>query len=134
MTNWKYYEDADFSDTDIVSFSLDTRDFYCYGHLKEDMPHSLKILSAAIVNKKYHLATYYYSEKEVLDLIKRFWQESKGDGEWKFVSIISSNKNINIGCLSYLRIVRTEKGFLICNKDYNVLNKNMLNKKIDSFK
>ena len=37
MSNWKYYEDVDFSDNNIARYNIDTRDFYCSVQTKEQM-------------------------------------------------------------------------------------------------
>ena len=120
MGNWKYYEDVDFSDETIVRYNIDTRDFYCATQTKSEVENSsIESLDTTTIDK-YPATKYYHTEKEVKDLIERFWKESGGDGDWRMLSLTSINKNVTNWNLKYVRIVRTEKGFLVCN-NYGVI-------------
>lgn len=132
MSNWKYYEDVDFSDENIARYNIDTRDFYCLVQTKEEIEQSdlVEKLDTRVIDT-YPIAKFYHTEQEVKDLIERFWRESGGDGDWRCLSLKSRNKNVTNWNLKYIRIVRTEKGFLICNSYGIVINKNDLSEPID---
>jgi hypothetical protein len=122
MSNWKYYEDVDFSDENIARYNIDTRDFYCAVQTKAEVEEGDKMLANLDTTKidKYRVDKFYHTEQEVKDLIERFWRESGGDGDWRMLSLKSKNKNVTNWNLKYIRIARTEKGFLVCNS-YGVI-------------
>lgn len=133
MSNWKYYEDIDFSDVNISRYNIDTRDFYCGVQTKEEMerPNNLIAKLDTSVIDKQPTTKYYHTEQEVKDLIERFWRESGGDGEWRMLSLKSKNAHVSNWELKYVRIVRTEKGLLVCNAYGTILSKNTLNDPIE---
>jgi len=133
MGNWKYYEDVDFSDESIVRYNIDTRDFYCAVQTKEEAEQLDRLIIPLDTSKidKYPITKYYHTEQEVKDLIERFWRESGGDGEWRMLSLKSNNKNVKNWNLKYIRIVRTEKGFLVCNSYGFIISKNDLSDPIE---
>lgn len=133
MSNWKYYEDVDFSDENIAKYNIDTRDFYCLIQTKVEMEEHHKLITTLDTTKidKYPVAKYYHTEQEVKDLIERFWRESGGDGDWRMLSLKSKNKNVTNWNLKYIRIVRTEKGFLVCNSYGIIISKSTLSDPIE---
>lgn len=136
MGNWKYYEDIDFSDKSITRYNIDTRDFYCAIQTKaqlEEMGGNDKLIAKLDTTAidKYPATKYYHTEQEVKDLIKRFWRESGGDGEWRYLSLKSKNKHVTNWELKYVRIVRTDKGLLVCNNSGIILSKNTLSDPIE---
>jgi hypothetical protein len=80
---------------------------------------------------KYPITKFYHTEQEVKDLIERFWRESGGDGDWRCLSLKGKNKNVTNWNLKYVRIVRTEKGFLVCNSYGVIISKNDLSDPIE---
>ena len=133
MSNWKYYEDVDFSDVNIARYNIDTRDFYCSVQTKEQAERPDSIIAKLDTTKidKYPVTKFYHTEQEVKDLIRRFWRESGGDGEWRCLSLKSKNSNVTNWNLKYVRIVRTEKGLLVCNSYGAIISKNDLSDPID---
>ena len=131
--SWKYYEDVDFSDENIARYNIDTRDFYCSVQTKAEMEEHDKLTTTLDTTAidKYPVAKYYYTEQEVKDLIERFWRESGGDGDWRMLSLKSKNKNVTNWNLKYIRIARTEKGFLVCNSYGVIISKNTLSDPIE---
>lgn len=128
MKNWKYFEDVDFSDEKTIRFNIDTRDFYCQCLTIEDVKNITVIDSLDQDSiKEYPINEYYHTEKEVKDLLFRFLKDSGGDGEWRILSLKSDNKHVVGWQLKYIRITRTDKGFLICNRDNYILRKSVLN-------
>lgn len=131
---WKYYEDVDFSDKTIARYNINTRDFYCSVQTKEQ----IEEVKDSLIEKldtykidKYPVTKFYHTEQEVKDLIERFWRESGGDGEWRCLSLKSKNKNVTGWNLKYIRIVRTEKGLLVCNSYGVIINKNDMSDPIE---
>jgi hypothetical protein len=133
MSNWKYYEEVDFSDESIVRYNIDTRDFYCSVETKEEAERPKRLIAKldTTLIDKYPVTRFYHSEQEINDLIKRFWRESGGDGEWRYLCLKSKNKNVTNWNLKYIRIVRTEKGLLVCNSYGIIINKNDLSNPIE---
>lgn len=134
MSNWKYYEDVDFSDENIARYNIDTRDFYCAVQTKEQMEQSDRLiekLDTSVIDT-YPTSKFYHTEKEVKDMIERFWRESGGDGDWRCLSLKSKNKNVTNWNLKYIRIVRTDKGFLVCNSYGVIISKNSLSDPIET--
>jgi len=133
MSNWKYYEDVDFSDVNIARYNIDTRDFYCAVQTKAEMEQHDRLIATLDTSKidKYPVSKFYHTEQEVKDLIERFWRESGGDGEWRCLSLKSKNKNVTDWNLKYIRIARTEKGFLVCNAYGAIISKNDLSDPIE---
>jgi len=133
MSNWKYYEDVDFSDVNIARYNIDTRDFYCAVQTKAEMEQHDRLIATLDTSKidKYPVTKFYHTEQEVKDLIERFWRESGGDGEWRCLSLKSKNKNVTNWNLKYIRIARTEKGFLVCNSYGAIISKNDLSDPIE---
>lgn len=134
MSNWKYYEDVDFSDENVARYNIDTRDFYCAVQTKEEMEQSDRLiekLDTSVIDT-YPTSKFYHTEKEVKDMIERFWRESGGDGDWRCLSLKSKNKNVTNWNLKYIRIVRTDKGFLVCNSYGVIISKNSLSDPIET--
>ena len=133
MSNWKYYEDVDFSDKNIARYNIDTRDFYCSVQTKEQMEVKESLIEKLDTTKidKYPVTKFYHTEQEVKDLIERFWRESGGDGEWRMITLKSKNKNVTNWNLKYIRIVRTVKGLLVCNAYGAIISKNSLSDPIE---
>jgi hypothetical protein len=133
---WVYYEDVDFSDESIARYNIDTRDFHCAIQTKEQLEQmgendKLIVKLDTTVIDKYPATKYYHTEQEVKDLIERFWKESGGDGEWRYLSLKSKNKHVTNWGLKYVRIARTDKGFLVCNESGIILSKNTLSDPIE---
>jgi hypothetical protein len=133
MANWKYYEDVDFSDVNIARYNIDTRDFYCSVETKEqaEQPDRLIAKLDTTIIDKYPATKYYHTEQEIKDLIERFWRESGGDGDWRMITLKSQNENVRNWNLKYIRIVRTEKGLLVCNSYGKIISKKHLSDPIE---
>jgi len=69
---------------------------------------------------------FFYTKDELVELIERLFIESGGEAEWRMLSV-RNHENWN---LKYLRIHRTELGFLICDSDSRAVNKDDLKQPI----
>jgi hypothetical protein len=133
MKNWTYYEDLDFSKEESIRFNIDTRDFYCGVQTQSEIESSLNVipnLDTTIIDK-FPTDVYYHTEQEVKDFLSKLVKESGGDGEWRMLSLISKNPNVSNWKLKYIRITRTEKGFVVCNRDNYPISKEVLSEPVE---
>jgi hypothetical protein len=133
MSDWKYYEDVNFSDKNIARYNIDTRDFYCKAQTKFEVSQDVSLIEKLDTSAidKYPETKYYHTEQEVKTLIERFWKESGGDGEWRMLSLKSQDKKVRNWSLKYIRIARTNKGLLVCNSYGLILSKKNLSDPIN---
>lgn len=116
--SWVFFKDIDWNCPKNNRFNIDTRDFHVgYLYKKELHP------DWNIISKYKH---FFHTETELKDLIERLHEESGGVGKWRMLSLISEDKRVNNWLMKYLRIFRTEKGFVVCNSDYKALTKQLL--------
>ena len=116
---WVFYKDIEWTSPTVNTFNVDTRDFHVgYGY-KEGKHKDWNTIS------KY--THFFFSEDELKVLLDRLYTESGGDGEWRMLDLESSDKRVTNWNLKYLRIQRTDNGFLVCNSNYNALPKMLLN-------
>ncbi len=119
QSEWIFYKELEFNDSENNVFSIDTRDFHC-GYRLEEKPHTdLKILK----NYPY----FFHTEQEVKDLLDRYYKESGGKSEWRFFNLIGID-NWN---MKYIRIWRSELGFIVCNSKNRALNKDILSRPVE---
>lgn len=115
---WVFFKDIDFDDEKFNRFNVDTRDFHCgYQNIKEDHP-DMSTLS------KY--PKFFYTKEEVLSELERLYNESGGENKWRCLELVSNDNRVLNWNLKYIRIIRTDKGFLICNSEYQALRKDIL--------
>ena len=116
---WIPFQDIDWNDEKFNRFNLDTRDFCC-GYFWDNKPHK----DIKTLNKHPY---FFLTEEELKTLIERYYDESGGKGEWRMLSI----KGFDNWQLKYLRIFRTELGFIVCDSNNNALNKQKLSAKVN---
>jgi hypothetical protein len=112
---WVHFSLIDWSDPKFNVFSIDTRDFHC-GYRLNDKPH--KDIATL---KKY--PDFFHTEEEVKTLIQRYFDESGGDKEWRYLSLEGYEDSWG---LKYIRIWRNELGFIICDSNNRALKKSIL--------
>lgn len=105
---WIPFRELELNDEKFNVFSIDTRDFHC-GYRFEEKPHK------DILTLKKYPSRFFFTEKEVQELIERYYNESGGECDWRWFSF---EKGDNGWDFKYIRIWRTDLGFLICNS-YN---------------
>lgn len=124
QNSWVFFKDIDFLDKKFNQFSIYTRDFHCGYKWEEDFKRKVeKDYNKIEKNSK----NFFHTEEELKGVLTRFYDESGGLKEWRFFSLIGYGENWQ---LKYLRIFRTELGFLICDDNYFALNKEILQKSI----
>jgi hypothetical protein len=70
---------------------------------------------------------FFHTGDEVKETLRRLFNESGGDVEWRYLSLTGEAEQCSSGWeLKYFRIVRSPKGWLMCNNEYYALNKSKL--------
>lgn len=122
MEDWIFYKEIDFSDKSYNRFNVDTRDFHAIATNGEPLDFSA-------LDKKPE--KFVYNEVDLINLLDRLFNESGGEGKWRFLQLEgrdSITKNWN---LKYLRIVRHGEGFVVCNDNNYAINKEVLSNKVE---
>lgn len=104
---WVFFKDIDWDCPKNNKFNVDTRDFHCGYHFTDIAHKDFEIL------KKYD--KFFFTKEEMKSEIERLFNESGGVGKWRLLSLQSKDERVLYWNIKYLRIWRTEKGFLICN-------------------
>lgn len=123
MEKWKHFTEIDFQNKEFNLFNIDTRDFHV--SCQNDENSNLRV----ILNKPSD--DFIYSHSELIDLINRLYEESGGKKKWRMLSLDSSSESTKNWNLKYLRVVKNEKGFIICNSYYKAISKNNLSAKVN---
>jgi hypothetical protein len=113
--DWIPYQELDFLDPENNVFNIDTRDFHA-GYRFENNRHDIDTI------KKY--PDFFHTKEEIIELLNRYFIESGGECEWRMFSL-DGNWN-----LKYIRIWRTELGFIVCDYRNKALRKSYLNQEV----
>ncbi len=106
MGDWIYIDDYDQEPEIGGLISVDTRDFHCIpGECYEPIKNKLRNLPK---NKKVEIE--YKTFQEAKEWIKDLETKSGGKGKWR---CIGDKWGRGSGWFKYVRILRTEKGYLI---------------------
>jgi hypothetical protein len=120
---WVFFRDIDWDYPDNNRFNIDTRDFHC-GYLFDSKPHD----DYAKLSTK---AEFFHTKEELVSLIERLYVESGGEGEWRMLDLVVNDDRLTNWNLKYLRIYRTDRGFVVCNSKQKSLNKTLLDNPVD---
>lgn len=124
MIDWTTFKDIEFPETEM-QFHVDTRDFAC-SSLTEKFPIDISKI------KKYPYR-FFHTMEEVKNTIRDLYERSGGEGEWRCLWLkgegAKASENWN---LKYLRIYRTDLGFVICGNDNKALSKEILSSEMES--
>ena len=115
---WVFFKEIDWNCPKNNRFNVDTRDFHC-GYLFDDKEHE----DITTLNK---YPNFFFTEQELKSELERLYTESGGEGEWRCLDLTSNDSRVTNWGLKYLRIYRTEKGFIICNSYHKAINKTLL--------
>ena len=99
-------------------FNIDTRDFHCGYRFDEKQHPDFETLS------KYN--KFFFTENELKSELERLYIESGGKGEWRMMDLESNDNRVTNWNLKYIRVHRTDKGFLVCNSDEKAIPKELL--------
>jgi len=116
---WVFFRAIDFNCPNSNAFSIDTRDFHCVDSLKENPHEDFETL------KKY--PHFFHTHEELVDLLERYFVDSGGEQEWRFFNL----KGIDNWNMKYIRIERTELGFIVCDSWWKALNKGFLSAEVE---
>jgi hypothetical protein len=109
---WIPYQELDFDDEKFNVFSIDTRDFHAGYTFKKEPHPSIETL---IKYKK----RFFNTKEDVISYLNRIYDESGGKAKWRSI-ITAKHSNWQ---LKYIRIWRTDHGFLICDDRNQALRK-----------
>lgn len=118
QNKWVFFKEIDWNCPKNNRFNVDTRDFHCGYHYKDELHPDYSRIS------KY--GRFFFTESELKAEIERLYEESGGEGEWRFLDLISNDPRVTNWHLKYLRIWRTEKGFIVCNSEDKAIPKDIL--------
>ena len=115
---WIPYKELDLEDEKFNVFSIDTRDFHA-GYRFEKKSHP----DYGIIKKYPH---FFHTKDEIVALLDRYFIESGGKGEWRYFDLDINVSAVNNWNVKYLRIWRTDKGFVVCNSNNVAIRKDIL--------
>ena len=118
QTEWVFFKDIDFNCPKKNRFNIDTRDFHCGCRFDEKQHPDFETLS------KYN--KFFFTENELKSELERLYIESGGKGEWRMMDLESNDNRVTNWNLKYIRVHRTDKGFLVCNSDEKAIPKELL--------
>lgn len=111
---WIPFQEIDWADPKNNTFWIDTRDFHA-GYGWRDEPHS-----DFDTLKKY--PRFFWTKEDLVKLLERYFTEAGGKAKWRYFTL----EGINNWRLKYIRIARTELGFIICDENWEALGKGVL--------
>jgi hypothetical protein len=114
MNNWIFFREIEWDDQ-TQQIHVDTRDFHVLkiNEICEETPELHKVIK--------YKERFFHSINEVKALLERYFNDSGGLKKWRKLSI----KGID-GWFKYIRILKTEYGWIVCDRDYKILNKEKL--------
>ena len=120
---WVFFKDIDWSCQKNNRFNIDTRDFHCGYNFKDELHPDYQTIS------KYD--KFFFTEDELKSEIERLYIESGGKGKWRMLTLDCNDNRVDNWAMKYLRIWRTEKGFIICNSENKAIPKNILSNSVN---
>lgn len=117
--HWVFFKDIDWECPKNNRFNVDTRDFHC-GYRWDDEGHP----DITTLEKYPH---FFLTKDELVTLLDRYFNESGGEAEWRYFSLETYRTGWN---LKYLRIFRTDMGFIVCDSENKALKKEILAGKV----
>jgi hypothetical protein len=114
---WVFFKEIDWDCPKNNRFNVDTRDFHC-GYFWGDEHND--------INKLKDKPEFFLTKEELIELLERYYIESGGEGEWRFFELDSREEKLKNWALKYIRIFRTELGFIVCNSDERAIRKDIL--------
>lgn len=116
---WVFFREIDWDCPNNNVFWIDTRDFHCGYNFKEK-PHK----DFDKLKKHEH---FFHTKQELVDLIERYFKESGGRQKWRFFNL----KGVDNWNMKYIRIARTELGYIVCDSDWRALTKDFLSREVE---
>ena len=119
---WVHFRLVDWECPNNNRFNIDTRDFHC-GYRWDESQHP--------DSRKISTPEFLHSREELVSLLERFFVDTGGDGEWRMLQLNDSDLRVRNWRLKYLRIYRSEGGFIVCNSDHRAMPKRLLSSEVD---
>lgn len=116
---WVFFREIDWECPNNNRFNIDTRDFHS-GYFWSDTPHQ----DWSTIQK---YDRFFFTRDELVETLERLFIDSGGEAEWRFLSLDTYPKGWK---LKYLRIYRTDQGFVICDDEHKALRKEIFEGKI----
>jgi hypothetical protein len=107
INKWIFFEEIDWEKNN--RFSIDTRDFSVIAYSDEEIHPETKISKIR--------PTFYFTKNELVELITRLFNESGGKVEWRMLDLNITDNRVNSWRIKYIRIWKTDNGYLVCNSD-----------------
>lgn len=123
MSDWKKYTEVEWNNPNYNKFHIDTRDFHCSMDLDPEPHDDYQTLSK---NKE----RFFFTEDELKSEIDRLYNESGGEGNWRMLYLESEDSRVIGWKLKYIRIFRTDLGFIVCNSYNKAIPKDILSSKV----
>lgn len=118
QNEWVFFREIDWDCPKNNQFNVDTRDFHV-GY-RWDEPHK----DYDTLKKYPH---FFLTKDELVDLLERYYMESGGKKRWRLFAL----ETYGFGWeLKYLRIFRSDLGYIVCDSDKNAIKKNILNQEV----
>lgn len=118
QNEWVFFKDIDWECPKNNQFNVDTRDFHV-GYRWNDAHKDYDTL------KKY--PHFFLIKDELVELLEKYYTDSNGKQSWRFFALENYGNSWE---LKYLRIFRTELGYIVCDCDKKALKKDILNQKV----
>jgi len=123
MSDWKKHTEIEWNNPNYNKFHIDTRDFRCSMDLDPEPHDDYQTLV------KYK-ERFFYTEAEVKSEIERLYSESGGEVKWRMLYLESKDSRVLGWKMKYIRIFRTELGFIVCNSYNKAIPKDILSSKV----
>ncbi len=120
---WVFFREIDWECPKNNKFNVDTRDFHC-GYLWDDIGHE-------DFDKLKKYSRFFLSKEELVDLLERYYLESGGEGEWRYFTLNHNDSRVLYWNMKYIRIYRTELGFIVCNSNEKAILKDILMSEVE---
>jgi hypothetical protein len=120
MDNWIFFREVKW-DEQMQQAHVDTRDFHVsvVNEPSEKTPDLTRLVKLK--------EQFFHSVDELKALLERYYLESgeEREGNWRFFCLEG-----HTNWFKYIRILKTEHGWLVCNSDFRAINKNILSTKV----
>lgn len=124
QSEWIFFRELELDDEKFNRFNIDTRDFHAGYNLTSKIHKDFDVL------KKYG-NRFFYTKTEVEQTIDRLYVESGGEFGWRMLDLDVKDERVNNWMLKYIRIWRTELGFIICNSDHKAIPRHVLSSRVN---
>lgn len=117
--SWKSFENFNLEGEVNTRWFIDTRDFHFEKYEQKYKEEHLERIYKKPVR-------FIYSKEEVEKHIKRLYEESGGEGDWRMLDLKENSPLVNNWNLKYINIYKLEEGFIICNSSNTPIPKHII--------